>query len=424
MNPEERLDHLLDQHADGADAASAREAGQLDAAQAVRALRAVPVPTDFAARLEARLRLRARELQSEDDTVAAPATSGPTSATARRDGKRGAARPTMPPMRRIVFAGGGALTALVLLAGLLFAASAQSVPGDWLYGVKQLRNQIALAQAATPAARAEVLIQQLHGAVSDLQAEISSGHGDANIQQALRIVASDTQRAQTAVAALPAGTSRTQATRDLAATLTYEQTTLHQLVTRADWPVRLAISGQIGALGAPVPTITAVAITAQGNGDDRVTITGTNFATAAQVLLDDAPAGPPLSLTPTRIVIRCTAAVLAGPHQLGVQNPDGTAASYTITGGAANGQGAPQGTTTPGTPGAQGTPGNGNGNGNGHHDPTPSPQRTPGSGNRRPSPTPASGNGSGRHTPTPGGGNGNGSGHPTPTPSGGNGHGK
>jgi hypothetical protein len=401
VNPEERLDRLLERYDGATDATSAREAAQIDAAQAVRALRAIPVPADFAARLEARVRERASALATPD-TIGQPQ---------RRAGQPQGIAPTEPSAppslskmggggaRRAVLAGGGALAALVLLAGVLFAASANSVPGDWLYGIKQFRNQIALAQAATPTDRAEVLIQQLRGAVSDLRAEIGSGHVDADIEQALGIVAADTRAAQAAVAALPSGAGRTQAAQDLAGALAYEQATLHHLVTQVDWPVRLAISAQLGMLGIPVPAITAVSIIEQGNGDARVTIRGSDFAAGAQVWLDGTPAGTLLSVTPTRIIVRFSAVLLTGPHQLGVQNPDGTAASSVISGGISNGQGAPLATATPG---AQSTPGNGRG----HRDPTPSPKGTPVSGTGRRTPTPSTGSGIGT---------GNGTNHPTPT---------
>ncbi len=365
MNPEDRLDHLLRRQPIDPGEISAREAEMLDAAADVEALRGIRVPSDFAARLETRLRARARELQS--GAAQPPSLNG-------RHPRKG----VFPPSARRIFIAAGSALALLLVMGIaLFAASANSLPGDWLYGIKQLRNQIALSQAHTPADRARLSIQQLLDALGDLRAEVREGRGDSDILQALAVVHTQTHNAQAAVAAIPAGRERTQEQQALAAAIADEQSLLRNLLASAHWPVRVALTTQLGATGAVVPAISSVNVIFTGSGQAIITISGAHFASGALVLLDNAPLGQVQAFAPDHLILKLPANDLSpGSHVIGVQNPDGTAAAYGFTAGSPhNRSGArptPEPAHTPNPPG--------NGNGNGHHG-TPTPSGTPGKGN-------------------------------------------
>ncbi len=213
----------------------------------------------------------------------------------------------------------------------LFVASANSVPGDWLYGFKQLRQQITLAQAHTPEDHAQVAIQQLNGAVADLRAEVNDNHADKNVLQAIAVVHTATLAAQGAVAALANSPAGAQAQRDLAHAIANEQSTLQSLLSRVHWEVRVALTTQLGMVGVPVPNIRGVTITVTGNGQALAIITGAGFAVDAQVMVDGSPLGTVQVLTPTHVIVKIpTQTLTGGAHHIGVLNPDGTAAEYPL----------------------------------------------------------------------------------------------
>jgi len=59
---------------------------------------------------------------------------------------------------------------------------------------------------------------------------------------------------------LPAGAEREAAELDLDRVLTQEEQTVRHLLDQVDWPVRLAFTGQLGARGDAVPTVTHVIV--------------------------------------------------------------------------------------------------------------------------------------------------------------------
>lgn len=367
MNPEDRLDDLLARGATDAPIGDPL-AASLEAANEVRQLQSIPLPPALVGRLEAAVRARARALQQEEiATIPRLPTPRP------RHGTPGALRPT----RRLVVAGASALMACLLIGIILINASAHSLPGDWLYGIKQWQNQLTLAQAQTPEDRAKVTLQQLANALTDLRAEIADHHADANVQAALTIVTKATQTAQTAANGLPAGAARQQAQVNLAQALSAERATLTTLLKQVDWPMRLLFTKQLGALGAAVPQITAVTVTKE-TGNVLLRIQGSRFLPGITVLLDGQLLGLPSTFTSTLVSLQVHRVVWDGrDHLVGVQNPDGTAAEITV-------------------PNAGASNGNGGSNGNGNGNPTPVPGATPGNGHGHHGATPTPGSGHGK----------------------------
>jgi uncharacterized membrane protein YgcG len=351
MTPEEQLDRLIEVHKRngalrpvGDDELLAR----LDAADALAALRRVEVPDAFAARLEARVRQRARSLSQPDQRL----TFVPRSAS--QDKAR--------PFFRRAWVGGLVMAATLLLACIgAFTAAASSLPGDPLYGLKQVEQQVSLTLAGSAQSRAQVNISHLRSAVADLSDEVYAGRSDADVMQALSIVADETRESQAAVVAMSAGPDRDAAQQDLTGALTQEEQTLRQLLARVDWSLRVAFTGQLGALGDTVPTITQITVKQQSDNALVVTVTGTNFTAETQFVLNGQPRGTLLSQTATQMVVALSQDDWHGKRQsIGVQNADGTAAQGTFTGDEHGGDG------HDGTPGAAGTPGDGEGDGKGH----------------------------------------------------------
>jgi hypothetical protein len=359
VNPEDQHDAWPSQAGDATPHQD--DAALRAAADAVQQLRQIRVPADFAAKLEARLRARAREL-------------------ARKPPSLGQRWRHVPPLQRAAIVGGSSVVALMLVVVLIIHSAATSLPGDWLFGLKQFGESIALAQAQTPAAKAEVAVSQLHAALADVRAEIADHRSDADIRAALAVLANATQTATMFTAAITGQADRTAAQAQLAEALGDEQQTLRQSLLQLDWPLRLDFTDQLRTLGATVPSITSVTVGQTDTSVVPIQINGSDFANGAVVVLDGAVVGAPQSLSATHLNIALSADQWDGhDHSVGVQNPDGTAAEIAVF------------NTT-------------HGHGNPH--PTPAPDATPGHGNPHSTPTPDATPGHGhRATPTPGGGN-------------------
>ena len=319
------------------------------AVEALHHLQQVTVPSIFTTRLEQQVRARARMLRQIDE---------------RQKHRRFLSQLT--PFQRRLMLVASVLLALVMMGGIVVSAAAQSLPGDWLYGIKQWSDQIALTQVSTPAAKAQVAIQQLRSSLGDLHTEVRDHRSDADIGQALIEVVRMTHQAQSTVAAIPAGATHVSAQASLTQVLSEENTTLHQLLIQVGWPNKVAFTTQLGALGEAVPQITSVTVGNANKGMLSLTIQGQHFVEGAQVVLDGKTIGLPQTTTVTELVIAIPVALWDGhDHRVGVLNPDGTAAEAPVA--HAQGKGNPHPTPEP-----EATPGNGNGHGNTHLAQTPS----------------------------------------------------
>jgi hypothetical protein len=361
MNPEERLDLLLDRAERGArlPTHSQTEAEMLAAAQRLTTLHQLRAPAAFADQLEARLRRSARMLQTKADTELELPVVLPTRNTT----------PTAVLRRRVATISLSSILVLTLLSWGVLVTSANSLPGDPLYGIKQFRNQIALSQASDPKDRAHLSITQLQSDITDLSQVVTNGHAATDIDAALSVVISATQQANDAVNAL-AASDRSAVQPDLQQTLTSESATLRSTLLHVPFAERVAFTTQLGALGdTTVPTVTQVSLARSKGELLTLTITGTHFAPGAQVFVDKHlyPASSQ-NATGTQMVVTVEDDVGEGHnHTSGVQNPDGTAAQ--APNAVAQVTPVPGGTTTPGIP----TPIGGD---DGQHG-TPVPGKTP-----------------------------------------------
>jgi hypothetical protein len=213
----------------------------------------------------------------------------------------------------------------------LLTVSAHSLPGDALYGLKQAEHQFTLTFENNPQNRVSAQIDLLRSALVDLGAVVNDGRSDDAIRLALDTVAAKTIACRGAVAAVPAGSEREVAQRDLDSILTEEEQTLRHQLDQVDWPIRLAFTQQLGTLGDPVPTVTHVAIRTQINGMLLITMTGSHFAPQAELIIDGRPAGMVSQTTPEQLVaVISNAAWSPGSYAVGVRNPDGTAAQKVL----------------------------------------------------------------------------------------------
>jgi hypothetical protein len=324
MNPEEYLDRLIERRKRGEAQLPVTDdevAASLAAAEMLTQLKEIDVPPEFASRLELSIRARTRGLARQNGAIT-PLARPRTPASSPRF-----------PRRRLWIVELGIAAVLVLVYIGMLTAFTRSLPGDALYGLKQAEQQVARTFAGDPQYRASVQIDQLRNSLVDLSTVVNDGRGDDAIKLALHVVAAETSDSQKAVAVLPAGTGREAAQRDLAGALAGEKGTLRHLLDHVDWPIRLAFTQQLGILGDPVPTVTRVVVRLQGNGTLLITLTGTNFALHAGLIIDGRPGGVVSQSTPQQLVAFISRSALSpGSHTLGVRNPDGTAAEIVFSG--------------------------------------------------------------------------------------------
>ncbi|HEU5199299.1 MAG TPA: hypothetical protein VFU32_06665, partial [Ktedonobacterales bacterium] len=193
MNREDQFDHLIEQHLHDSSwrPTSEDDTALLAAAESIERLNDLEVPSALAARVEQRLRARLWVQQNGH--------IGPVEQNGSGRLVEPFPRPISRRHRRIFrsawIAALSAAAVLLLFFGVNRVA-AGSLPGDPLYGLKQIQQQMALSNASSPADRANVQISQLRGALADLEAEVNSGRPDADVTAALQVVASDTQASQ------------------------------------------------------------------------------------------------------------------------------------------------------------------------------------------------------------------------------------
>lgn len=323
MKREELLDRLIDRHdyqGNRRPVSNNEITASLAAAEALTQLQKINVPPEFAHRLELSIRDRARSqgvLQQNGRSI----STRPL---------RGSAKTHLLPHRRTWVAVG--IAAMLVLAFIsLLTAFAVSLPGDPLYNLKQARDQFILASHNNPQDYASVEIEQLHSALSDLSAAVNAGRDDNTIKQALNIVATKTNDSQKAVAALPAGSDHDTAQQNLDNALAEENQTLRHLLNQMDWSMRLDFTQQLGVLGDSVPKVTHVVVSIQINGTLLITLTGTNFAPQAQLMINGKSMGTVTQSTSGQLVAVISSSQLPpGTYAFGILNPDGTAAQMLL----------------------------------------------------------------------------------------------
>jgi hypothetical protein len=324
MKPEEYLDRLIERHEHGEErfpVINDEVAGNLAAAEVLTRLRRIDVPPEFASRLELYIRARARNLAQQNGR-AIPITHPRNPVSSNRF-----------LVRRTWIAVLAAAVLLMLAGAGILTASARSLPGDPLYGLKQAEYQLTLTFAGDPQSRERVKIDQLQSTIVDLNKVVDDGRDDDAIRLALDIVVTKTNDSRAAVAALPASPERDAAQRSLESVLAGEEQTLRHLLNHVDWPVRLAFTRQLGVLGDPVPTLTHVMLRTQSNGTLQITLTGTHFAPHAELFIDGRPAGVMSQNTSGQLVAVISKSHWSpGEHAFGVLNPDGTATQMILDG--------------------------------------------------------------------------------------------
>jgi hypothetical protein len=161
-------------------------------------------------------------------------------------------------------------------------------------------------------------------------------------------------QAADALAQVPAGTDRDTLTAQMEALGVRGQGDLRAALPSLDWSERITTTSALGALGEPVVMVTRVSSVRTSSWATStmptwtLTITGSGFQSGAILLVRERPAGHVVSVTPTSVIAQLTSGEEDDlPRDIGVGNPDDTAATTSQVTGTHEDAGAGP-TTTPG----------------------------------------------------------------------------
>ncbi|HET9979088.1 MAG TPA: hypothetical protein VFQ32_01485, partial [Ktedonobacterales bacterium] len=141
------------------------------------------------------------------------------------------------------------------------------------------------------------------------------------------------QAASDAVAAISSSGPRADLEPSLAAIQARAVADLRRALVGIDWPDRVATTTALSTLGEATPTITRVTYTRAASGL-TLQISGAGFVSGATLYLDGRPAGTVSSAAANAIQATLPTGTTLDPGAtIGVSNPDGTAAQFTLAGG-------------------------------------------------------------------------------------------
>lgn len=323
MHPEEELDQLLDEQLlRGSQFAPSSEAvaASLAAAKMLVQLQELAPPARFEHRLEGKIRASARaqrdsRLIETGKLIPLPSAPGALSPLPR------------PRKRRTWVATLGAVAVLLIAFASLLTFSAHNELPNLPFGWKQAQNQETLTARAEAQNAANAALGHLRNALADLTTVVNEGRDDRAIRQALKSVSLWTSMSREAVAALSPGSARQATQHNLNEVLAEEDQTLRLLLGRVGFSIKVAFTRQLGMLGDPVPRVIYVTVRAQTNGTLLISLTGKNFASRAQLMIEGKLTGTVIQRSASLLV-----AVVSGAQRfpemdtIGVLNPDGTAA--------------------------------------------------------------------------------------------------
>lgn len=338
-------------------------------------LRTANVSTDFVVALEQRMQARIATRQVEHTTatqVDAPAPRAIVSLGRPR--RRTTSRRVIPYWQAIA-----AAIALMFIGVGALTVAAHASPGQTLYGLRLWEQDVRVSLTADPVDRARMHLSYAQDALGAVRDAAHQHNMDA-YTAALNSLESEEDAAATSIAGLPASSDRIALVTQLDALRTSEHSTLRAALPKLNWQERVATTGMLGTLGDPVPQIASAVILWQGDGEHdtpwKVIVYGSGFQHGSHLNIDGHAEGQVLSVTDSTLTALLSHEhAISLPGQVGVENPDGTAASTSTIMSVRNAPGGSSSATatpderhsgdTSGQPGNSGT----------EHDPT--KERTP-----------------------------------------------
>lgn len=320
---------------------------------------------DLGPQLEAAARMEPLTQQAPDPTFAADLRARMLSRAAQRRDPRQSASPVahtqhadapdVKQRRRVVgirsrqmgvWAGLAAALLVAFIGAGALEAAAQAGPASPLFPLRRLEQSYRAAAAGDSATRADLHLRYARQWMQATVATAQQGGSGVAFDDALDAMRQEDGAAADEIAQMPQGAARASEQTKLASLYADERVALSAaLAQHIAWENRLRATTALAALGGQAPAITSVSLTAQP-GAWQVTLVGTGFEPGAALVMDGAPVGQVISLSPTQLVALAPKLRDGGqPRQWGIANPDGTAAAASPVNGTS---GRPSTTVTPG----------------------------------------------------------------------------
>jgi hypothetical protein len=252
-----------------------------------------------------------------------------------------------PAPRRVAFAAGmAALLTLVMVAALL-PMVVQAAPDSPLFQVRRFELSVQLRLPLDPTTRTEALLSQAEDSLKLLEVSITSR--DTHAYRAnLTAFTADYTAARDAMDDVSPGSQRDEIQSRLATLRTHGTADLRQALPGMTWADRVQTTIALAKLGNNVPVVGKVTYArgnnlagtgATGAGNNSagliLHIHGSGFVTGAVVYVNGQRQGIVSRVTRNDIQVTLTDVTSLAPGSaIGVEDPDGTAAEYTLTDGA------------------------------------------------------------------------------------------
>jgi hypothetical protein len=333
----------------------------------------LPAPA-FADDLEARLLARAgwQALDADAHEPGPPlvAPAPPATDDHARDHDEASDTPTVPLLalpdrprrvtpgrarahRRVSWRIWSSLAAAVLLALMIttFAVAANASPGSTLYGVRRWQEDARTNLAMSDAERAKLHIQYATDALDALDSAAVQ-HASSAYREALGRFTDEFGQATATLEQVPDGADHDALAASLDDLQARGRSDLRAALPSLSWSARIATTSALGDLGESVVRVTQVNGVRVSSPTGRVwivTITGSGFQSGAILLVRQRPVGHMISVTSTQVVAQLSAGGDDSlSHDIGVGNPDNTAATAAQVTSEHDDDDSPQATGTPG----------------------------------------------------------------------------
>jgi hypothetical protein len=229
-------------------------------------------------------------------------------------------------------AAAAALLLIVLGTGGVAVAAANAAPGQALYAVRRVEQDVRTTLASSPAERVRLHLQYAQDALTAFDTEVTSRAGEQAYHDALATFADEEQDASAELDNVPAGTERAILAAEVVTLRARGRQDVHAALASVtmSWPLRAEATHVLNQLGESVLAVAQATISGSSQHGAylwTITIEGSGFASDAVVLVDDQPKGTIVSRATTTLVAQVAEAALRdGTHTIGVGNPDGTVA--------------------------------------------------------------------------------------------------
>ncbi|HEU5440789.1 MAG TPA: hypothetical protein VFU88_16000 [Ktedonobacterales bacterium] len=250
-----------------------------------------------------------------------------------------------------------AAVVLLVLGASVLSAAADAAPGSFLFGLRRAEQWFSVQVASDPAAKVRLHLQYAEQALGALDTAVAHQAGDPAYAAALATLRTEAAAASDGLQTLAPGATRDDLAAQLETFQRHARGDLRAALPGLSWPDRVITTTALGELGDDsVPRISTVTVRPDPSSDDhggdshggnpsdngaaaihryRVEVSGSGFAAGAMLMVNGKVAGSVLSVSPSQLVAEVTLDPAALHNMsIGIQNPDSTAATSSITHGA------------------------------------------------------------------------------------------